>query len=238
MAENASIQRGLGSAFNALPPETQDGVVRAAGGGILAFQDRGLVDSSEGDAGSDGVNEGVQEGISSTVADPRLQADINRRVLGISNTLLNRQGYVAPKPQERINYENKYVTSMLTGLGPDPYQPMYDYYDKRAAKQQGLVDKLQGAAALKAIPFILQPGGTVRGLGAAAGSLGASAAEIEQAQQVAEDHMMQARMNIANMQRHEKLGLRKEARADYNNIQANLIAADLSAAIRLACMLL
>jgi hypothetical protein len=36
-AQDASIQRGLGSAFNSLPPDTQDGIVRAARGGILSF---------------------------------------------------------------------------------------------------------------------------------------------------------------------------------------------------------
>jgi hypothetical protein len=50
--------------------------------------------------------------------------------------------------------------------------------------------------------------------------------DIEQAQQVAEDHMAQARIGLASMQRNEKMGLRKEARADYSSIQANLIAAD------------
>lgn len=37
MAENASVRSGLGNAFEQLSPETQDNVVRAAGGGILAF---------------------------------------------------------------------------------------------------------------------------------------------------------------------------------------------------------
>ena len=41
LAESASIDRGLGGAFNNLPPETQDGIVHAAGGGILAFSKGG-----------------------------------------------------------------------------------------------------------------------------------------------------------------------------------------------------
>jgi hypothetical protein len=43
----ASEQRGMASAFNQLPQETQDGVVEAAGGGIIAFADRGSVEDPD-----------------------------------------------------------------------------------------------------------------------------------------------------------------------------------------------
>ena len=36
-AQNASLQRGLGMAFDTLSPEQQENVYRAAGGGIVAF---------------------------------------------------------------------------------------------------------------------------------------------------------------------------------------------------------
>jgi len=220
LAESASVDRGLGGAFNALPQQTQDGMVRAAKGGILAFKEEGLVDTSSGSEGTD---------ISSLIGgqrvlDPVLQDKINKRVYGLSEALMNRQAY-NPKPEDRAKYEGEYVGSMTKDLGPDPYAPMQAYYDKRAANLQGMTDKMYGAAALKAIPAILQGGNAMRGIGAAAGSLGASAADIEQAQQVAQDHMMQAKMNLASLQRNEKLGLRKEARADYNSLQQNLIAA-------------
>jgi len=220
LAESASVDRGLGGAFNALPQQTQDGIVHAAGGGILAFKDEGLVDTSSGSEGTD---------ISSLIGgqrvlDPVLQDKINKRVYGLSEALMDRQGY-NPKPEDRAKFENEYVTSMTKDLGPDPYAAANAYYDKRAAGQQAMTDKMYGAAALKAIPLVLQGGNAARGIGAAAGSLGASAADIEQAQQVAQDHMMQAKLNIASLQRNEKMGLRKEARADYNSLQQNLIAA-------------
>jgi len=226
-AEDASVDRGLGGAFNSLPPETQNNMVRAAKGGILAFAkagavvdpDAGTVDTS----GSEGTDISSLIG-GQRVLDPVLQDKINKRVYGLSESLMDRQAY-NPKPEDRSKFENEYVTSMTKDLGPDPYAPMQAYYDKRAAGLQGMTDKMYGAAALKAIPAILQGGNAMRGIGAAAGSLGASAAEIEQAQQVAQDHMMQAKMNLTSLQRNEKMGLRKEARADYNSIQQNLIAA-------------
>ena len=220
----------MGNAFNALPPETQDGIVRAAGGGILAFSkptaenNYSLTNSGEGSDGTDGTDISSLIG-GQRVLDPVLQDKINKRVYGLSEALMNRQGYQV-KPGERGRYENEYVTSMMKDLGPDPYAPMQAYYDKRIAGLQGMTDKMYGAAALKAIPFILQGPNAARGIAAAAGSIGASAADIEQAQQVAQDHMMQAKMNLASLQRNEKMGLRKEARADYNSLQQNLIAAE------------
>jgi hypothetical protein len=47
-AENASIQVGLGSAFDQLSPEMQDNVIQAAGGGIVAFAGDKKSDVKEG----------------------------------------------------------------------------------------------------------------------------------------------------------------------------------------------
>jgi hypothetical protein len=219
LAQSASIDRGLGNAFNNLPPETQDGIVHAAGGGILAFKDEGLVDSS----GSEGTDIASLIG-GQRVLDPALHKKIGDRVYGLSEALMNRQAY-NPKPEDRAKFENEYVASLTKDLGPDPYAPQQAYLDKKAANQGQLRSRAEGAALLQAIPLVLQGSNAMRGIGAGAGKLGASMGEIEQAQQVAEDHMMQARLSLASLQRNEKMGLRKEARADYNSIQQNLIAA-------------
>lgn len=224
LSREASINKGIAGA---MPEQMADGVVNAAGGGILAFARAGAVsdpDATVDSSGSEATDISSLIG-GQRVLDPALQNRINKRVYGLSEALMDRQGY-APKPGERGKYETEYVTSMLKDLGPDPYGPANAYYDKRLAGLEGMTSKMQGAAALKAIPLILQGGNAMRGIGAAAGSLGASAADIEQAQQVAQDHMMQAKMNLASLQRNEKMGLRKEARADYASLQQNLIAAD------------
>jgi hypothetical protein len=49
----ASEQRGMASAFNQLPQETQDGVVEAAGGGIIAFADGDMVSDPMGTGASE-----------------------------------------------------------------------------------------------------------------------------------------------------------------------------------------
>ena len=49
----ASERSGMAGAYNQLPYSTQQQMVRAAGGGILAFNARGVVDSSEGETDTD-----------------------------------------------------------------------------------------------------------------------------------------------------------------------------------------
>ena len=53
LSRQASMTQGIAGA---MPEQMADGIVNAAGGGILAFQDRGLVDESEGNA-QDAVDE-------------------------------------------------------------------------------------------------------------------------------------------------------------------------------------
>jgi hypothetical protein len=217
LSREASMNKGIAGA---MPEQMADGIVNAAGGGILAFNKRGLVDESDGEGTDIASLIGNQR-----VIDPALQKKASERVYGLSEALIDRAGY-APKPEDRAKFEKEYIASLTKDLGPDPYAPQQAYLDKKAANQGQLRSRAEGAALLQAIPLVLQGSNAMRGIGAGAGKLGASMGEIEQAQQVAEDHMVQARFNLASLQRNEKMGLRKEARADYASLQQNLIAAD------------
>jgi hypothetical protein len=224
LSREASMDKGIAGA---MPEQMADGVVNAAGGGILAFARAGAVsdpDAAGDSSGSEGTDIASLIG-GQRVLDPALQKKISNRVYGLSEALIDRKGY-NPDAAERGRYEKEYVTSMLRDVGPDPYAPQQTYLDQKAAKQGQLRSRAEGAALLQAIPAVLQGGNAMRGIGAGAGKLGASMGEIQQAQQVAEDHMAQARLNLASLQRNEKMGLRKEARADYASLQQNLIAAD------------
>jgi len=223
LSREASMNKGIAGA---MPEQMADGIVNAAGGGILAFARAGAVsdpDAAVDSSGSEATDIASLIG-GQRVLDPVLQKKISNRVYGLSEALMNRQAY-NPKPEDRAKFENEYVASLTKDLGPDPYAPQQAYLDKKAANQGQLRSRAEGAALLQAIPLVLQGSNAMRGIGAGAGKLGASMGEIEQAQQVAEDHMMQARLSLASLQRNEKMGLRKEARADYNSIQQNLIAA-------------
>jgi hypothetical protein len=50
-AQSASIDRGLGNAFNQIPEERQEEIMYGANGGIVAFADRGLVSQTSEDLG-------------------------------------------------------------------------------------------------------------------------------------------------------------------------------------------
>jgi len=225
LSREASMDKGIAGA---MPQQMADGVVNAAGGGILAFAKAGAISDPDAPTVEDSNSEGIDIASllgNQRVIDPALQKKVGERVYGLSEALIDRKGY-NPKPEDRGIYEKAYVTSMLKDAGPDPYTPYGTYLDQKAAKQGQTRSRAEGAALLKAIPLVLQGSNAMRGIGAGAGSLGASMGDIEQAQQVAEDHMARARIGLASMQRNEKMGLRKEARADYSSIQANLIAAD------------
>jgi hypothetical protein len=224
LSKEASMDKGIAGA---MPEQMADGVVNAAGGGILAFARAGAVsdpDAAVDSSGSEATDIASLIG-GQRVLDPVLHKKISDRVYGLSEALIDRKGY-NPDAAERGRYEKEYVNSMLRDVGPDPYAPQQAYLDQKAAKQGQIRNRAEGAALLQAIPLVLQGNNLARGLGAGAGKIGASMAEIEQAQQVAEDHMAQARLSLASMQRNEKMGLRKEARADYASLQSNLIAAD------------
>jgi len=224
LSKEASMDKGIAGA---MPEQMADGVVNAAGGGILAFARAGAVsdpDAAVDSSGSEATDIASLIG-GQRVLDPVLHKKISDRVYGLSEALIDRKGY-NPDAAERGRYEKEYVNSMLRDVGPDPYAPQQAYLDQKAAKQGQIRNRAEGAALLQAIPLVLQGNNLARGLGAGAGKIGASMAEIEQAQQVAEDHMAQARLSLASMQRNEKMGLRKEARADYASLQQNLIAAD------------
>lgn len=63
--EDASIAYGLGGAFNSLPDEYQDNIVRAAGGGVVAFADKGLVDEEEATSTAGNLWRSITGGIQS-----------------------------------------------------------------------------------------------------------------------------------------------------------------------------
>ena len=71
MALDAAIRRGIAAAFT---PDMADNVVRAAGGGILAFKERGYVDTSEEDDSEEGSGALSASDFRLGPADPRLLA--------------------------------------------------------------------------------------------------------------------------------------------------------------------
>lgn len=218
MADDAALRRGLTSAL----PAGVD-VVRAAGGGILAFAKGGDSDSEGGD---DSDTPDISSMFATRVADPKLQAQLGARQLGLIDYLTKTRTYRAPSKEDRLKYMADYSAEMRNAMGESPYGDMRSYIQQQLGGLGAEAEEARKLAALEAIPEVLQPGGTIRGIGAAVASLGRSGAKIAQNQKIAKQQLAQMQFNIADAERKERMGLHRDARASFDAAEANAIAAN------------
>ena len=219
MAENASLQRGLGSAFNSLPPQMQDGVVRAAGGGILAFKDGG-----ESDEAPD-----LSSMFATRVADPRLQAQLGARQLALIDYLSKHQGVTPGTKEDRMKAQAEYIAEAQKAAGPSPYGDLR----KNIQEQLGTTGKErnldEAAAYFEAIPEILQGNSGARGLAGGAAKIGSGLAKAAKNEKLAKINLAEANFKLTDAERKERMGLHHEARVAYDAGQKSLIEADKNA---------
>jgi hypothetical protein len=194
MAQDAAMRRGIAPA---LPPGVD--VIRAAGGGILAF------------AGDEDEND-PQTG--QMVADYRLgPADPALLKKGVERTqeLADFTPQELTPDQENIAYTN-YFNRAKTLLGKN--QGMEDfrkYINEAQADRGAALEQAKGVGALKAAAAVLQPGGFMRGLGAAGSAFADVYGQAQQADRKEKQYLATAGFHLADAERKEHLGLTKEA---------------------------
>jgi hypothetical protein len=215
LATRASEDRGLASAYNQVPYDVRANMVRAAGGGIIAFA---------GDEEDNDPQTGQQVSLNTRIADPTLQAQLNKRGLSIADYLMNPTAYKAPTAAERLAYMKDYTTELAEAAGESPTAGMRAYLKEQRDALGKEREEAKGLAALQAIPAILQPGGFIRGAGAAAASIGGSMAEANKAQRAAKNQFAQMEFNLADADRKERMGLHRDARAAFDKSEENKIA--------------
>ena len=216
MAENASIQRGLGSAFNALPPETQDGVVRAAGGGILAFKDGDIVDGTDD---SDSSVDQTQQVDNTTWEGTPSQQLMAQRFLASQARLEGAPQYTPLDRGQRLRAQKQAFNELKSMAGPDPYGALEKQLAGDEETSAKVLEQNKGLAALQAIPAILQPGGTARGFGAAAGAIGTGLGKAAEADRAEKRYIGQMKFHLADSKRKENMGLFGEARKDVQDAE-------------------
>lgn len=213
LAMRASEDRGMAAAYNQLPYSAQQGMVQAAGGGIIAFaqptaaNNYSLVDS-DGE-GSDGGDSPLAN-LTTSRGDPGIYRDALSQALAYGKQV----GEFEPRGMTEAQYntaiQNRY--KMLQELGgPSPYAAFEQDLGARETDRAKAREEAKGLAALQAIPAILQPGGTIRGLGAAAASIGGSMAKAAEADRAEKQAIQNMKFNIADAQRKERMGLGREA---------------------------
>jgi len=205
MAQDAALRRGIAGA---MPPGAD--VVRAAGGGILAFKDEGLVDGD----GDDEFKADYRLG----PADPALLRQAAARI-GTMDTFKP----VSMTPEEENAAYQSYLEREQTALGKNQGMEDFRKYISEAQADRGAaLEQAKGVGALKAAAAVLQPGGLMRGLGSAGSAFADVYGQAQQADRKEKQSLAMAGFQLADAERKERMGLTKEANAALSAHKASL----------------
>jgi hypothetical protein len=190
--QEASMQNGIAGA---LPNQMADGIVNAAGGGILAFngedeQTGQLIGYSRGDPAY------YQKGLSGLY-------DIAGKIGGFEG-----ESYT---PEEQQALTQRYYRNEQNIAGPSPYTDLEaDQEQRKSDRLQGL-EEGKGAIAFKGIQSLLQGGNAIRGFGNLAGTVGDEAIKMKTADRAEKRAIASMDFNIKKSKRDESLGMYKSA---------------------------
>lgn len=221
----ASERKGMASIYNRLPPEQQAAM---AGGGIVAFQAGGVPSVLDALAEDEAR---VEEGSASNTTDDESAGNRpgHERLIGRFEQVLNRleqsPTFAAQTPTQAAAALKTAYDERTKFAGADPYGPMRQRLKEEGIAGAEALKQAQGLGALKAMSGLLQPGGFVRGVGAAGGAFADVYGQALQADRAQKRYLGQMEFNLADAERKERLGLTKEARADVQNAEANRLAA-------------
>jgi hypothetical protein len=236
MAQDAAIRRGIAGA---MPPGAD--VVRAAGGGIIAFAEptrannNSLVTADENEGLQQEINRqgligleaepmygemvaAAQDGQDVSSGDANMYNRASAAALSTTNMIrdLKEEGY-SPREinsiiQDRFNVEK-------TLAGESPYGALKTHITDSEADQANSLREARGIGALQAASDVLQPGGTARGLARGAATLGRVYGQAQQANRQEKRALAGMKFNIADAERKERMGMTKDAIAAANAAQ-------------------
>jgi len=212
-AADKSMSQGIAGA---MPQEMADGVVNAAGGGILAFNKRGLTpttDLSEGEGGSEGLT--LEDLIQGNKGNPAAADAYNAMLLGQIQKLQKSDipVYTAEDRKKgiRANYEE-----LQSLAGTSPYGDIRGQIEKMGTEGQANLQQQKGLAALSAAAGLVQGNNLARGIGNASAGFAQAYAPAIKANQDLKRSMTSLNINLADAQRQESLGNAKGAIAAEN----------------------
>jgi hypothetical protein len=213
MAQRASIRGGLGGAFNQIPEEQQEEMM--AGGGIIAFQDRGLVaEPKQPPATLEDVQALLDEnneeaGYGGNAEDKAYFRSEGRRIYG---ELANEKSSEAMTDAQRREETKKNYAEVESMAGPSPYKTQGDRIAGLETQQAGELQQQKGLSALAAIPEMLKGNNAVRGIGGAGGKFADVYGKALQADRVEKRALISARNNLEDAQYKMKVGMVGDAR--------------------------
>ena len=238
MAQDAAMRRGIAPA---LPPGVD--VVRAAGGGIIAFaapsaannnslvydpdappepsaQSGNLTESGEGFSPEEftQLRAAAEDGDEVESGNGSMYNQASSAALGTANMIMNlkQEGY-SPKQINSIIQDRFNMEQRLAG--PSPYGALEKHITDSKEDQANALREARGIGALQAASDVLQPGGTARGLARGASTLGRVYGQAQQANRQEKRALASMEFNIADAKRKERMGMTKDAIAAANAAQ-------------------
>ena len=233
-ATRASEGKGLAGMYNMLPQGVQ---AQMAGGGIVAFSRGGEPISDDSDdeyvqtPGGLYVLGSELEGESGDLAAPSLGSpEMHRaaasRALGAGQQIARFQPTVMTPEQERAYVQQQFNLEKELA-GPDrAAAALREYFTQANTEREQNLREAKGMAALKAAGAVLQPGGLMRGLGAAGSAFAESYGKAAQADRAEKRALKMAEVNLLDAERKERMGQAKSATSSLAARRQNLQRAD------------
>lgn len=193
-AMRASERGGVAGAYNNLPYPVR---ARMASGGIVAF------------AGDEEDND-PQTGQLVSQGNPGMYGQSLQSALDYINKL--GQFREQTLTDEDIDNAIKRRYALEKNLaGESPYGSLSKYIEESQAERGKTMEEAKGFAALKAMGAMLQPGGFVRGLGAAGGAFGDAMEKAAQADRAEKRSLASMQFNLKDAERKERMGMTRSA---------------------------
>ena len=226
-AARASMQRGIG----AMPVDmdqmlpTEESMAR---GGIVAFNgaDGNLVYSGWGKSGIPDIDIGREPKL-----EPELDEEGMRR--GLLKSLYKEYqtktpAYTEQTPEQRLAAMIAARKELADSAGPSQYEEERTNIKRMQEENAANRKQGRGLAALQAAAAMLQGNDLARGLGAGAVAFGQAYGATNQASQAEERALQNMRINLADAERKEKMGLHREAQGLVAAAEQNRRAAHLA----------
>ena len=200
---NKSIQNGIAGA---MPQQMADGIVNAAGGGILAFAG----DEEENDSTS-GQLVGGLGALMPSRGNPVQYAALTN----IYPQLLANVAGQKPKYMTDDEYDTRTKKEMALyreAAGPSSYGNIGDLVTKLGEQGKENLSQGKGLSALRAARGMIKGNNFWRGIGEASGEFADAYAPILKADQDLQRSMIGMRINLADAERKENIGAFTQAR--------------------------
>jgi len=192
-----------------------------AEGGIIAFQDRGLVPAVSDDPtlrmGGEGGEEqdnylAMLDELEGGEGSPAGLAAANKLTLATARRIASRD-FRDLTPEE---YKTRYATELgkiTTAAGPSPYAGMRADLVEQGKERAGNLEFAKGEALLQAASDVLEGNNAIRGLAKGGARFAKVYGEAQRADKLAKRSMTQMEFHIADAERKERMGNSRAATA-------------------------